>query len=112
MQRGQVLQLASAAVAERDTKYGSPAENFNRIACRWRSHLLNRFGIVVELDAISVAMMLADMKLARLEADPTHSDSWVDLGGYAACGGEVARAGEGEDTQRIFQMLREFFTEK
>jgi hypothetical protein len=37
--------------------------------------------------------MLGLLKIARLRANPTHRDSWVDLAGYAACGYEVA-AGE------------------
>ena len=29
-------------------------------------------------------------KMARLRHDPAHTDSWVDVAGYAACGAEVA----------------------
>lgn len=28
-------------------------------------------------------------KIARLENDPHHHDSWVALAGYAACGAEI-----------------------
>ena len=36
-------------------------------------------------------MMMALMKIARLQNMPSHLDSWVDLAGYAACGGEATK---------------------
>ncbi len=48
-------------------------------------------GLSVTLDASDVAVMMLDMKLARLEGDPLHMDSWVDVCGYGACGGSVAK---------------------
>lgn len=88
--RAQVLDAAAAAVADREGTYGGPEDNFARIARRWRAHLVNRFGVEVPIDAASVAIMMADLKIARLENAPGHVDSWVDLAGYAACGGEAA----------------------
>ena len=84
------LNAAQAAVADRGLNYGKPEDNFARIATRWRAHIFNRYGIDAPLDAVSVAMMMIDMKLARLENCPGHTDSWVDAIGYAACGGELA----------------------
>lgn len=91
MNRAEVLNTALAAVEQRGRSYGKPENNFARIARRWNLHLLNRYGVEPKLDAVDVAVMMADMKLARLEETPTHDDSWVDLAGYAACGAEVAR---------------------
>jgi hypothetical protein len=88
--KAEVLDLAKNAVADRGLNYGSPEDNFNRIARRWRVHLVNRFGADVPIDAESVAMMMADVKMARLENMPGHLDSWVDIAGYAACGGQAA----------------------
>ena len=34
--------------------------------------------------------MCAQIKLARLKSNAAHADNWVDLAGYAACGGELA----------------------
>jgi hypothetical protein len=85
-----VLDAAKAAVADRGLNYGKPEDNFERIAGRWRTHLKNRFNIDVPIDAASVALMMVDMKQARLENDPTHLDSWVDIAGYAACGAEIS----------------------
>lgn len=88
-----LLDLAKAATADRGLNYGKAEDNFDRIAARWRVHLKNRFGLDIALDAVSVALMMADMKLARLEHQPGHLDSYVDLAGYAACGAEIAAKG-------------------
>lgn len=84
-----VLEKSIEAIGGRDLNYGKPENNFTRIARRWRQHLRNRFGMNVPIDAASVAMMMVDMKLARLENSPKHLDTWVDIAGYAACGGEI-----------------------
>lgn len=84
--REDVLQTASSLISgDRDETYGSPAESFDRIAAIWSALL----GVVVA--PAQVAMMLAGMKLARLAKTPAHADSWVDLAGYAALGGEVVQ---------------------
>jgi hypothetical protein len=33
---------------------------------------------------------MALVKIARLANSPDHMDSWIDIAGYAACGGEIA----------------------
>lgn len=42
------------------------------------------------VDAVTVALCMAELKIARAATNETHMDSWVDLAGYAACGGEIA----------------------
>lgn len=94
-----ILDAAIAATADRGLNYGKPEDNFARIARRWNIHLLNRGYITPELASRfpyfgpitpgDVALMCADLKAARLENQPQHHDSWVDLAGYAACGGEI-----------------------
>jgi hypothetical protein len=37
-----------------------------------------------------VAVMLALLKVARIKQNPNHTDNWIDIAGYAACGGEIA----------------------
>lgn len=88
----EVLEKAIDAVADRGLNYGSPEDNFLRIARRWAVHLKNRHGLDVPVDAHDVPMMMADMKLARLENAPDHLDSWVDVAGYAACGANLPEA--------------------
>lgn len=94
-----VLEKAIAAVADRGLNYGKPEDNFRRIARLWNAHLVNRHSdkaggdtvtALPKLDEIDVALMMALMKIARLDNDPTHLDSIVDLAGYAACLGEIS----------------------
>jgi hypothetical protein len=87
LSKAAVLDLAKSTVQDRGDNYGTVETNFGRIARRWSLHFYNRYGITLDLDVKDVAMMMADLKLARLEHTPTHEDSWVDLAGYAACGG-------------------------
>jgi hypothetical protein len=93
MTKAKLLNLAIEATAGRGLNYGRPEDNFARIARRWRVHLMNAYGIDVDLTATSVAIMCADIKIARLENQPDHLDSWIDLAGYSACGAEIAVKG-------------------
>lgn len=87
-----LLDEAASAVVARGKRYGEPEDNFKRIARRWSVHMLNRYGIDLNLDEVDVASMMIDVKQARLENDPTHRDSWVDIAGYAAGGGTAKKA--------------------
>ncbi len=86
-----ILEEAIGTVAERDVSYDAPEDNFERIANYWNMHLEN-CGITTAkpLAPHNVAQMMALMKLARLDFNPTHHDSWVDTAGYAGCGGQIA----------------------
>lgn len=91
----EVLDAAILAVADRGLNYGKVEDSFDRIARLWNVHLINA-GIVKDpkealINAADVAMMMALMKIARLQNMPSHLDSWVDLAGYAACGGEATK---------------------
>ena len=41
------------------------------------------------VDEVDVAMMMSLMKIARIKNGGGSGDSFVDLAGYAACGGEI-----------------------
>ncbi|MCK9361748.1 DUF6378 domain-containing protein [Patescibacteria group bacterium] len=90
--KADLLDAAKLAVGDRGLNYGRPEDNFARIAAHWNAFLANR-GIVIPggglVSASDVAIMCALLKIARLENDPGHHDSWVDLAGYAACGAEI-----------------------
>ena len=88
--RKEILDLAAKAVIDRGAQYGSPENNFSRIAAYWRVHIKNRFRVDIAIDGASVALMMDLVKTARLDNDVTHADSWTDKCGYAACGGEIA----------------------
>ena len=91
--RADILDTAKGYVLkDRNSTYGTPEDNFKRIARRWTAHLRNigHLGADKEISPISVAIMMLDLKAARLENDPTHRDSWIDTAGYAACGAGIA----------------------
>ena len=90
MTREMILDAARECVCgRREQDYGSPERNFNTIADLWSAYLQ---GIGVEIDfleAKDVAAMMALMKIARIASGHGKADNWVDLAGYAACGGEL-----------------------
>ena len=82
--RKKILNDAEAHITgDRDTDYGGAFTNFNDIARIW--------GIILskQITREDVALCMIAVKLARLKTSPDHSDSWVDLAGYAAIGGEL-----------------------
>lgn len=88
-----LLEEAIATVRNRGEAYDDVEDNFDRIARYWTVHMRNHHGEAFagfEFSPVDVAMMMALMKLARLDFQPAHHDSWVDLAGYAACGGDLA----------------------
>lgn len=85
MDRSGVLRTAEQYVChDRQNKYGGMEDNFERIAAFWSVYL----GIPVE--AKDVPAMMGLLKLARICTGCANEDSWIDLAGYAACGGELA----------------------
>ena len=75
---------------ERQTVYGSPEDNFERIARFWTAYLANT-GRPVEIEARDVSPLMRLLKEARICATPDHLDSHVDLVGYALTGARVAK---------------------
>lgn len=91
MTRPEILDAAKACVCgQREQDYGKPEDNFRLIAHLWNVYLgLEGFNEIAPLD---VAMMMALLKIARISTGTGTADSFVDLAGYAACGGEIAEA--------------------
>lgn len=86
MTRAEILAQAALLVGEdRNKQYGDPRKSLDRIAALWRAYC-NTDGIT----SADVAAMLALVKIARISHNNAHADSWIDLAGYAACGGEIA----------------------
>jgi Domain of unknown function (DUF6378) len=88
--RTAILRAAIDAVAERNKRYGEPEDNFHRIALLWNAYLACRREPAAPLSSADIAIMLGEVKIARLANDPAHEDSWVDLAGYAGCGAECS----------------------
>lgn len=85
MKRSEILSTATQyTTSDRNSQYGEPEDSFGRIAEYW-SVYLNR-----DLTPVDVSVMMALFKVARIEANPGKADSWIDLVGYGACGGEIA----------------------
>lgn len=75
---------AECVCGHREQDYGSPEDNFATIADLWTAYSEHVF------DAVDVAMMMALLKIARIRSGHGSDDSFIDLAGYAACGGEIA----------------------
>lgn len=78
---------------DRATSYGNPEDSFQTIANLWNAYLTAKEGNKAEpsviLTVLDVALMMDLLKTARLAANPTHLDSWLDKAGYSACGGSL-----------------------
>jgi hypothetical protein len=86
MKRADILATASEYVTtDRAATHGDAEDNFRRIAELWNAYLG-----VDDITTIDVAVMLALLKVARIRSNPNHADNWIDIAGYAACGGEIA----------------------
>lgn len=89
--RAEILDAAKKCVCgQREQDYGTPESNFQLIANLWNAYL----GYDGDMDgdsisAVDVAMMMSLMKIARIKNGGGTGDSFVDLAGYAACGGEI-----------------------
>lgn len=82
--RTETLEEASKLInGDRQADYGTPQENFDRIAKGW--------SVLLETDVTPemVALCMAWLKMARLVNGP-HHDSYVDGCGYMALASELS----------------------
>lgn len=87
MTRAAILATAREAVTkDRAATHGDLESSFGQIAAIWSV----RLGVTVT--PAQVAIMMVDLKTVRAWGNPGHADNWVDIAGYAACGGELAAA--------------------
>ena len=85
MTREEMLDICREIVTKhRQSQYGTPEDNFGRIAAVWSAYL------GVEVKTHDVANLMILLKVIRSQNLPEKSDSWIDMAGYAACGCEVA----------------------
>lgn len=90
MDRGNILDAAQTAISQtRDKEYGDAASNFAAIANAWNAVRGDDYTFRVE----DVAEFMIVVKLCRLRHSPNHLDSWMDIAGYAALGGELMTEG-------------------
>ena len=86
MNHKETLIAAAKIIDARGNEYGDMVETHRRIA-----RLFNDMVPDVQLTAQHVAAVLMAVKLARIYAQPTHDDSFVDLAAYTAFRSELVR---------------------
>ena len=83
--REKILDEAKQCVCgNREQDYGTPEDNFGRIAEFWTTYM------GVEFSTVDVAIMMALLKVARIANDQGHMDNYVDGCGYFCIGGELS----------------------
>ena len=85
MTRFDILDTAGEIVGgHRVTDYGEPEDNFGVIARLWSAYL------GIDISDVDVSMLMVLFKAGRIKSGTATEDSFVDICGYAACGGEIA----------------------
>lgn len=83
--RKEILKQAEKTVCtDREGQYGSPEDNFRRIADLWTTYCGG-----YSFEPKDVAMMMSLLKIARIATGKHKDDNYIDLAGYAACGAEL-----------------------
>ena len=86
-------QAYQAVMKDRNLDYGGPEQNFAVIAQLMTTYINARCGMnypEIQIMPYDVAVMLILVKVARTVTSADKLDHWVDIAGYAACGGECA----------------------
>lgn len=95
--RETILDTAKNCVCgDREQDYGNPEDNFQTIANLWIDYLSVKKE-PLDIEPKDVAAMLALLKIARIASGHAKADNWIDLAGYAACGGEIEGNREAEE---------------
>lgn len=96
MTRKDVLAAAEKCVCgDRAQDYGTPEDSFRAIGELWEVYIRQKcLGAPADLCILpkDVAAMMALLKIARIASGHGKDDNWIDLAGYAACGGEIESA--------------------
>jgi hypothetical protein len=89
MRREELLETAEKIInGARQMDYGTARDNFTSTGRIWATIL----GIE-EVTPEQVCLCMVALKLDRLGHSPDHQDSWIDIIGYAALGGEIGTGG-------------------
>ena len=72
---------------DRNVTHGDAEDNFRVIAELWNVYMRNSKG--EELNNKDVAIMMCLFKVSRLMSNVDNLENWLDLAGYAACGGGI-----------------------
>ena len=89
--REELLQEAIKIVTrDRNATHGEPEDNFKNIGKYWSTYMTATYGALIEFTPHDIAVLMALVKIARISTSPGVADHWIDLAGYAACGGGIA----------------------
>lgn len=74
----------------KDLIYGDRASAYGEYSDEARK-LAQVFSVIlgVEVPPEKVPLLMVGLKMVRLSQNPTHSDSWLDIAGYAGCAGKL-----------------------
>ena len=87
----EVLEEAIALIhGQRADDYGDAQLSFQRMADLVNPIIKKADG---NLTATDMALVMIQVKIARLQETPDHEDSWIDIAGYAALGAQIAITG-------------------
>lgn len=83
MKKTEILDKAKEIISKNRYKDENKGEDvFETIANLWSAYK------EVPFTKVDVCIMMALLKIARIKNNPKHDDSFIDLCGYAAIGGE------------------------
>ena len=83
-----VLERAISLIhGQRAKDYGDAQASFQRMADLVNPIIKKADG---KLTASDMAIVMIQVKIARLQESPNHADSWIDIAGYAALGAQLA----------------------
>ena len=81
-----MLQRAHDTIhGQRQADYGDKLQNFSQIAMLFQGTLAMKLLPHAEITAEDVALLMMQVKIARLAKSPDHADSILDVAGYAGC---------------------------
>lgn len=88
--RAQFLKEVEKLVCtDRNVTHGDAEDNFRVIAQLWNVYIHNSKG--TDLNNKDVAIMMCLFKVSRLMSNIDNMENWLDLAGYAACGGGIVK---------------------
>lgn len=77
---------------DRNVTHGDAEDNFRVIAQLWNVYIKNSPGDNChDLNNKDVAIMMCLFKISRLMTNVNNLENWLDLAGYAACGGGIVK---------------------
>lgn len=77
---------------DRNVTHGDAEDNFTDIANLWNTYLGPlHVGSGPVLNNKDVAIMMCLFKVSRLMSNIDNMENWLDLAGYAACGGGIVK---------------------